>query len=137
MTAPDPTVCPTCPVCDHDDHRCPKCGRSVEHGAITCDDLDCIETPEESVAIVDHNLRAKGMAGLAPTVCPTCEGNEEVGSLVRDHDGAVIEILFLPCPDCCCEVCGEPTPTPPLCETHQRENDDAAATKAWREGRYE
>ena len=55
-----------CPVCDHDDHRCRKCGRSVEHGAITCDSPDCVETPEESADLVDHNLRRMGMSGLAP-----------------------------------------------------------------------
>jgi len=64
-----------CPVCDHDDHRCPGCGSSVEHGAITCD--DCIETPEESVAIVDANLRAKGGSGLTevlPEPAPKPDG---------------------------------------------------------------
>jgi hypothetical protein len=55
------------------------------------------------------------MTAPEPTVCPTCEGNEEVGSLVRDHGGAVIEIQFFPCPDCCCSTCGRTTDTPPVC----------------------
>jgi len=36
-----------------------------------------------------------------------------------------------------CEHCSQPTSTPPLCERHQREQDDEGAAKAWREGRYE
>lgn len=77
------------------------------------------------------------MTAPEPTVCPACEGNEEVGSLVRDHGGAVVEILFLPCPDYCCSTCGEPTETPPICaRCSQRQADDDAA-KAYREGRYE
>jgi len=36
-----------------------------------------------------------------------------------------------------CEVCGDTTETAPLCERHQREQDDEDAARAYREGRYE
>ena len=67
-----------------------------------------------------------------PSPCPTCGG--EGGYWVDEEHGPT---YHFPCRDCRCEVCAKPTSTPPLCEWHQREQDDEDAAKAYREGRYE
>lgn len=68
----------------------------------------------------------------APTVCPRCDGSRTEALIWTGRGWRDVR-----CGDCCCEVCGDPTDTPPLCERHQREQDDLEAAKAWREGRHE
>jgi hypothetical protein len=53
---------------------------------------------------------------LEPTVCPTCEGEQ----VIYDYS------YILACPDCCCEVCGRPTSTPPLCAECDKEQTDGS-----------
>lgn len=61
----------SCSQCNTDRHVCPGCGESIGHFEALCgrceDDSTALqhETPEESAAIVDANLRAAGSSGLA------------------------------------------------------------------------
>jgi hypothetical protein len=55
---------------------------------------------------------------LEPTVCQACKGEQVLP--VSAKTGVV---TLLPCLFCCCEVCGEPTSTPPLCADCDKEQD--------------
>jgi len=48
-----------------------------------------------------------------PSPCARCEGTR-VGSM-RWGGGSAGNWIPEPCPDCCCEVCGDTTETAPLC----------------------
>lgn len=54
-----------------------------------------------------------------PSVCEACDGSrlEAISVIVPGRYGREIreELTGRPCPDCCCEVCGQPTETPPIC----------------------
>jgi hypothetical protein len=52
-----------------------------------------------------------------PTPCEQCGGSREMPD-------------FLPCPECCCEVCGKETDTPPECGDCALTEDDAARRRA-------
>jgi len=55
-----------------------------------------------------------------PSPCSTCKGNQ-----VLLYDGLFgLDRDEVPCPDCCCEVCGDTTETAPLCKAcDERQRD--------------
>jgi hypothetical protein len=54
-----------------------------------------------------------------PTPCERCGGGREVPDPTRWG-------VVTPCPECCCEVCGKETDTPPECGDCALTEDDAA-----------
>lgn len=61
-----------------------------------------------------------------PAACPTCDGSR-VASLVWAGGNAWRPT---PCPACCCEICGQPTDTPPVCLSCDADEDAAAVRRA-------
>ena len=63
------------------------------------------------------------MTAPAPTVCRFCGGEETMP--VIEMRGNVVEVAkVLPCPFCCCDICGQPTDTPPVCARCDIADDD-------------
>ena len=67
------------------------------------------------------------MTAPGATVCQRCDGE----GLFTGYDRPADTIYqWWPCPDCCCERCGQTTPTAPLCE----DCADDIADKAYERG---
>lgn len=66
--------------------------------------------------------------------CRVC-GGSRVSPIFEPHGNYLLRLVkTVPCAECCCERCGEPTDTPPECRDCA-ERADVSAAKAWREGR--
>lgn len=59
-------------------------------------------------------------------VCDLCDGDGTL--LVLDLGPSRSTSTSLPCPGCCCTICGKPTDTPPVC-AHCDAVEDAAAQR--------
>lgn len=62
---------------------------------------------------------------VTAAVCDLCDGE---GTLLVLDLGRRTTTGELPCPGCCCAVCGKPTDTPPVC-AHCDAVEDAAAQR--------
>ena len=62
----------------------------------------------------------------APTACERCEGSRAEG--MRWVGGKYFELVA--CSACCCEICGQPTDTPPECLSCAARDEAAAKRRA-------
>ena len=65
-----------------------------------------------------------------PSVCATCDGERVVAEDCLKPECRSCPTATLPCPDCCCEVCGKPTDTPPECRDCAVAEETAAKRRA-------
>jgi len=49
-----------------------------------------------------------------PEVCRFC-GGEQTMPVIEMRGDVVTLVKTLPCPWCCCDICEQPTDTPPVC----------------------